>query len=102
MTNLDSIFKSTDITLLTKVRLYFGIFCEFPHSPLSVSQPPKCCAGSGFRLPWENIEEFVEELNRETQGQHMVPTVTISDIAGLGHFHLLKHLYSLFAFVSPC
>lgn len=61
-----------------------------------------CCAGSGFRLPWEHTEEFVEKVNREPQGQDMVPTVAIPDIAGLGRLHLLKHLCSLFAFVSPC
>ena len=46
-----------------------------------------------------NMDEFVEKVNREPQGQDMFPTVTISDIAGLGHLHLLKHLCSLFAFV---
>ena len=38
-------------------------------------------------------------MDREPQGQDMVPTVTISDIAGLGHVNLLKHMCSLFVFV---
>ena len=39
-----------------------------------------CCAGCGFRLPRENMEELVEEVNSEPQGQGMVPTDYISDI----------------------
>ena len=38
-------------------------------------------------------------MDRESQGQDMVPTVTISDMAGLGPVNLLKHLCSLFVFV---
>ena len=48
------------------------------------------------------MEEFMEEVDREPQGQDMVPTVAISDIAGCGMFHLLIHLCSLFLFVSQC
>ena len=53
-----------------------------------------CCAGSGFRLPWENMKELVEEvnrkelvedMNREPQGQGMVPTDYIPDIAETTH-----------------
>ena len=31
-------------------------------------------------MPRENMEELVEEVNREPQGQGMVPTDYISDI----------------------
>ena len=48
------------------------------------------------------MEEFVEKMNKDPQGQGMLPTVTISDIAGVSPLLLLKHLCSLFAFVSPC
>ena len=39
-------------------------------------------------------------MDRELQGQDMVPTVTIFDIAGLSCVNLLKHLCTLFVFVS--
>ena len=61
-----------------------------------------CCAGHGFRLPWENLDELGEEVDREPQGQDMVLTDTISDIAGHGFLQLRKHLCSLFAFLSLC
>ena len=60
-----------------------------------------CCTGRGFRLPSENREVFGEEVDRELQVQDVVPTDAISDIAGHGHLQLLKHLCSLFVFVSP-
>ena len=44
-----------------------------------------CCIGSGFRLPWENMEELGEEADRKPQGQDMVPTDSISDIAATNH-----------------
>jgi len=44
---------------------------------------------------------FGEEVDRELQVQDVVPTDAISDIAGHGHLQLLKHLCSLFVFVSP-
>ena len=60
-----------------------------------------CCTGRGFRLPSENTEVLGEEVDRELKVQDMVPTHVISDIAGHGSLQLLKHLCSLFAFVSP-
>ena len=60
-----------------------------------------CCTGRGFRLPSENREVFGEEVDSELQVQDVVPTDAISDIAGHGHLQLLKHLCSLFVFVSP-
>ena len=60
-----------------------------------------CCTGRGFRLPSENTEVLGEEVGRELKVQDMVPTHVISDIAGHGSLQLLKHLCSLFAFVSP-
>ena len=40
-----------------------------------------CCIGSGFRLPWENMEELREQVDRKPQGQGMVPADSISDIS---------------------
>jgi hypothetical protein len=61
-----------------------------------------CCTGSSFRVPWENTEEIVGEVDRETKGQGMVPTDAISNIVRHERLHLLKYLCSPFAFVSPC
>ena len=60
------------------------------------------CAGTGFRLAWENTEELWDEVDRGPQGKDMVPTDAISHIAGHGHLQLLRKLCSLFAFVSLC
>ena len=42
-----------------------------------------------------------EEVDRELQVQDMVPTDAVSAIAGHGNLQLLKHVCSLFSFVSP-
>ena len=43
---------------------------------------------------------FGEEVDGELQLQDMVATDAVSAIAGHGHLQLLKHLCSLFSFVS--
>ena len=58
------------------------------------------CTGRGFRLPLENREVFGDEVDGELQLQDMVATDAVSAIAGHGHLQLLKHLCSLFSFVS--
>ena len=102
MTNLDSILKAEKLLCRLKSVYSLGSSVNFHIHHSESHNHQTCCTGSGFRLPWENMDEFVEKVNREPQGQDMLPTVAISDIAGLGPFHLLKHLCSLFAFMSPC
>ena len=46
------------------------------------------------------MEILREEVDRELQGQDMVPPDSISNTAGHRHLQLLKHLCSLFMFVS--
>ena len=61
--------------------LTLGSSVNFHMHHLVAHKHHTCCAGSGFRLPPENMEELVGEVNREPQGQGMVPTDYISDIA---------------------
>ena len=44
-----------------------------------------CCPGSSFRLPWENMAELGEVVDRKSQGQDMVTTDSIPDIAATNH-----------------
>ena len=57
-----------------------GDAVNFHMHHLAAHKHHTCCAGCGFRMPRENMEELVEEVNREPQGQGMVPTDYISDI----------------------
>jgi len=65
--------------------LTLGSSVNFHMHRLVAHKHHTCCAGSGFRLPWENMKELVEEVNREPQEQGMVPTDYISDIAETTH-----------------
>ena len=58
--------------------------------------------GTGFSPAWENTEEQRDKVDRGPQDKDMVPTDTISHIAGHGCLQLLREPCSLFAFVSLC
>lgn len=59
-------------------------------------------ARNDLRLAGDNTEQLGKKWTGIPKGQDTEPTDIISHIAGHRHLQLLKHLCSLFVFVSLC